>query len=162
MAEDPQITLVAPDEGRAYWLVGDLVRFKTTGAQTGGAFTAFENVTPPGGGPPPHVHTREDEAFLVLEGQYEFLVGERTLRATTGSFISAPRGIPHTFKNVGSAPGRLLVIVSPPSFDGFVAEAGEPAGDPAWPPPPPGQAEIDRLMAACRKYEIEILTPAEG
>lgn len=48
-------------------LGGDVVTIKLTGQETGGAFALLETVTPPGAGPPPHVHHREDETFYVLE-----------------------------------------------------------------------------------------------
>ncbi|MFL6085518.1 MAG: cupin domain-containing protein [Mycobacterium sp.] len=47
--------------------------------------------------PPPHRHRREDEIFCVLEGEYEFVVGDRTIPATAGSVVYGPRNIPHTF-----------------------------------------------------------------
>ena len=72
---------VAPGEGKALWVAGDLVTLKVVGEDTSGSFILGEEVTPPGGGPPPHVHRREDETFFVLEGEYEFLVGGRTVRA---------------------------------------------------------------------------------
>ena len=62
---------VAPGEGKALWVAGDLVTLKVVGEETDGAFLLAEEVSPPGGGPPPHIHHREDEIFCVLEGEYE-------------------------------------------------------------------------------------------
>jgi mannose-6-phosphate isomerase-like protein (cupin superfamily) len=56
------------------------VTYKVTGDQTGGAYSLFEVASQLGAGPPHHVQHREDEAFYVLEGDYEFLVEDRTLR----------------------------------------------------------------------------------
>lgn len=51
--------------------LGDEVTVLLSGEQTGGAFTKVQVVSPPGGEPPPHCHTHEDEWFLVLEGRAE-------------------------------------------------------------------------------------------
>ena len=75
---------VAPDEGRMLWVVGELLTLKVVGSNTHGTFALIEEVTPPQGGPPPHMHTREDETFYVLEGELEFVVGGRALLATAG------------------------------------------------------------------------------
>src|SRR5688572_14190609 len=70
----------APGEGRRLWIVGDTMTFKATAAQTGGSMTAVEVLAAPGGGPPPHLHANEDEMWFVLDGEFEILQGEKTLR----------------------------------------------------------------------------------
>jgi len=91
------------------------VTYKTTSEQTGGAYLLFEVTTRPddGGGPLPHVQHREDEAFYVLEGEYEFLVEGRTIRAGAGSLIYVPKGNLHAHKNVGDKPARMLISQTP-------------------------------------------------
>ena len=59
--------------GGSVWLAGELYTSKVVSEDTGGAFALAEAITPPEGGPPPHVHHREDEAFYVLEGELEFM-----------------------------------------------------------------------------------------
>ncbi len=82
------VTHLQPGEGtRSLWVLGELVTYKITSYQTGGVYSLFEVETPPGGGPPPHVQHREDEAFCVLEGEYEYLVEGRTIKAGTGLLI---------------------------------------------------------------------------
>ncbi len=51
---------IAAGDGERIWIVGDTMTLKATGESTGGSLTLLENLTAPGGGPPPHVHTRED------------------------------------------------------------------------------------------------------
>lgn len=149
---------VAPGEGRSLWVAGDLITFKLVGEDTGGAFVLGENVSRPGGGPPPHIHHREDETFYVLRGEYEFLVGGRRIRAGAGSVVYGPKGIPHTFENVGTEPGRMLALVTPAGIEGFFEEVGEEATD-ASSPPRFGPEEIERLLAAAPRYGIEMLPP---
>ena len=83
--------------GKMYWGPGDRYTFLVTGAETGGAYFAMEAVVPPGGGPPPHIHRQEDETFYVVEGDVEFLLGDRIVIATEGDFVNVPRGALHRF-----------------------------------------------------------------
>jgi mannose-6-phosphate isomerase-like protein (cupin superfamily) len=151
---------LAPGEGKALWVAGDLGTLKVVGEDTDGAFALAEDVSLPGGGPPPHVHHREDETFCVLKGVYEFSVGERTVQASAGSVVYGPRNIPHTFKNVGSIPARMLVFATPAGIEEFFEEVGEEATDISS-PPPFGKERIERLLTAAPKYGMEILLPPE-
>ena len=83
------------------------------GRQTLGGVSAVESHDVPGGGPPMHVHHREDETFQVLEGEYEWTVGGKTFVAQKGATIFAPRGVPHTYRYLGQTPGRLLCVITP-------------------------------------------------
>jgi quercetin dioxygenase-like cupin family protein len=145
---------VAPQEGKKLWVVGELITLKLVGSDTGGAFALIEGVTPPQGGPPPHMHTREDETFYVLEGEVEFVVGGRAVLATAGSVVHGPRGIPHAFRNVGTNPSKRVVFITPAGFEGMFEELGEPVTDPSS--PPEGPPDIERLVALNRKYGVEI------
>lgn len=148
---------LGPDGGRPVWVLGELHIWKASGAETGGRYALMENVVAPGGEPPPHVHHNEDEAFYVLSGDLAFTVGDQEFRATTGSFVFGPRNQPHTFRVTGPDPARLLVIVSPPGFEGFSAELGRPAE--ALTPPPPAQPDMEKLALLTEKYGIEIVAP---
>ena len=125
--------------------------WKVTGKDTLGAYSFVEGIAQPRTGPEPHRHSREDEAFYVLDGQLEFRVGERIIVAAPGSFVFAPRGIPHTFKNVGTAPARYLVIISPAGLEKFFEERTAlgkelPTTDPSYP---------GRYKALSEKYGLE-------
>ena len=99
---------ISPGVGRTLRVLGEMVTYKTTSDQTGGAYSLFEVASQPGTGPPLHVQHREDEAFWVLSGEYEFLIEGRTTRTSAGSLIYIPRGNLHAHKNVGEEPGRML------------------------------------------------------
>ncbi len=113
----------------------------------------------PGGGPPPHIHHREDEAFFVLEGEISFMLGDRKVVARPGSFIQGPRGIPHAFKNESEAPARVLILVTPPGFEKFMEEFAHPVPSFDSPPVPVAPADIQKLLAVAPKFGIEILPP---
>jgi mannose-6-phosphate isomerase-like protein (cupin superfamily) len=91
---------------------------KATAETTGGAFTLLEEV-PPLVDTPLHVHERDDEWFLVLEGEHVFTVGEREFPAGPGDLVYAPRGVPHAQRRVVAGDGRLLVLTTPAGLDGF-------------------------------------------
>lgn len=94
------------------------------GRDTGGVVSSVESHDVPGGGPPPHIHHREDEIFQILEGEYECTVGGKTFTAQKGATIFAPRGVPHTYRYLGQTPGRLMCVITPAGFEGFFEEIG--------------------------------------
>jgi uncharacterized cupin superfamily protein len=65
-------SFVSPNDGKKYTVFADTITVKVPGEMTNGAYSISEDVTPPGQGAPPHVHSREQETFIVLEGEYEF------------------------------------------------------------------------------------------
>ena len=96
-------------EGRTIGVVGDTYRFLATGEETAGQYAMWEAIVPPGGGPPPHIHSREEESFVVLEGEVTFFdeAGNRSvLKSYQGIMI--PRGAYYRYLNTG--PGNLMVL----------------------------------------------------
>ena len=110
------------------------------------------------GGPPPHTHRREDEAFFVLDGKFTFLSGEKQAEAGAGSFVYIPKGTLHTFKNIGAQPGRLLVTITPAGLEEFFYAIGSPANHLKNPPPfDPGV--IDKIMRLANDYAMDVQIP---
>ena len=118
------------DAGDTYYGPGDVYRFLVTGAETGGAYFAMEAIVPPGGGPPPHIHTNEDETFYVVEGRAEFLLGDELVVAGAGDFVSVPRGTVHRFHNASQELARLILTFTPAGIEDFFRETLERAHDP--------------------------------
>jgi quercetin dioxygenase-like cupin family protein len=143
--------------GRTIAIVGDVYRFLATGAETGGAYASFEALVPPGGGPPPHVHTREAESFYVLEGEVTFRAGDETVRAVAGTFVHLPPGLAHSFKNESGAPARMIITVTPAGLEEMFFEVGTELAEGATTALPPTHEEIERLLAAAPRYGVEIL-----
>jgi len=154
-----QVAYFAPGEGsRSLWVFGELVVCKTESEQTGGAYSLFEVVTQPGSGPPPHVQHREDESFYVLEGEYDFLVEGRTLRAEAGALVYVPRGNLHAHRNAGEGVCRMLVSQTPGgSHERFFEEIGEEGRDVSTPPVSEGSQETERIARIAAEYGIEML-----
>ena len=159
-SQQNQVKYVPTGTGEAYWGPGSLMAFIITGKDTGGAFFLAEMSVPPGGGPPPHIHSREDESFHVLEGTLTVQVGRETITASPGDFAFLPRGIAHSFKNNGDAPVKALVLVTPAGLENYFAEVFDPAGDCSAPPPPPSEELIARALAASPRYGLVLLPPA--
>ena len=112
--------------------LGGPLTFKVRGDETNGALIAFESTTEPGEGPPLHVHANEDEILYVLEGRFRFELEGELRAAPTGSFAFVPRGVRHTWQNVGDGSGRLLVLFTPAGMERFFERfARLPADSPA-------------------------------
>jgi quercetin dioxygenase-like cupin family protein len=79
----------------------------------------------PGGGADIHFHKRHSDSFFVLEGELEFRVGAETVRATPGSYVLAPAGVHHSFRNVGTKPARALNLHTPGGFAAYWRELNE-------------------------------------
>jgi quercetin dioxygenase-like cupin family protein len=153
-------TLRTAAEGRTVAVVGDVYRFLATGEDTNGKYALWEAIVPPGGGPPPHVHSREEEGFYILEGEITFQIGEERIVAGAGMFANMPVGTPHVFKNESGNPARMLISVAPAGLEQMFFEVGVPVAQGATTAERPTQAEIDRLLAAAPRYGIEIRLPA--
>jgi mannose-6-phosphate isomerase-like protein (cupin superfamily) len=107
--------------GSVEWL-GTHYRTTLTTAETGGAISVTDSVSPPETGPPRHVHHDADETFVILTGDAEFwLAGERFIRGP-GETVFIPRGTEHTFRIVSETPSRHLVIMTPGGFEAFFVE----------------------------------------
>ncbi len=78
-----------------------------------GQCSAYRVNVEPSDGPPLHIHPRQTELFLVLEGEYEFAVGERRFRAGPGDVALVPPGTPHAFRNAGTTTARLVFMLTP-------------------------------------------------
>jgi quercetin dioxygenase-like cupin family protein len=151
---------VPPGEGKKLWVAEELMTFVISGEDTGGGYALTDSTVPPRGEAPPHIHHREDEAFWVIEGELEIMVGEDTFEASAGSFVHLPRGVIHTYKNVGAAPARFLSLMVPAGLEKFFEEVGKP-GTEASSPPPFGEEDVERLLAVAPKYGVEISSPPE-
>jgi quercetin dioxygenase-like cupin family protein len=79
-------------EGRSSWVVGDRYTIKCSGNDTSGAYALMEAFVPPGGGPPPHFHSREAEAFYILDGELQFHVEGRSFTATSRAWVKLTNG----------------------------------------------------------------------
>ena len=151
---------VDPDLGRLVDVGGDRVRIIKRSRETGDDFSVAEVTVYPGGGTPPHIHTREEEAFYILEGELTaYLEGvPRVLKA--GAFALLPRWKMHHYRNESDRPARYLITLLPGGFEEAFLDAGIPVTDPNVPPAPPTPEHISRLMDTVQtRYGLQV--PAE-
>ena len=76
----------------------------------------IEGDVEPGDEVRPHLHRGHSDSFYVLEGELEFRIGDDVVRAPTGSFVLAPPGIVHGFRNASSERARVLNLHTPGGF----------------------------------------------
>jgi quercetin dioxygenase-like cupin family protein len=133
----------------AFWWQGSLMRIKARAETTNGALGLVDAQFYRGFGPPLHVHSREDEAMYVLEGEIRFRQGDDEFVAGPGSWVWQPRGVPHAFK-VESDAARALVIVSPGGFERMFEVGGVPLSHSTEPP----QQGYDPEAAAAVAHEF--------
>jgi mannose-6-phosphate isomerase-like protein (cupin superfamily) len=142
--------------GPAFWGPGDHYTFLVTGDESGGAYFAMEALVPPGGGPPPHIHTREDETFYLLAGQLEFLLGDEIVMAGPGDFVNVPRGTVHRFRNTGAETARMILTFTPAGIERWFEETLERAPNEVDPEDVPDNVEevAARYAAAATRYGL--------
>ena len=146
-------------EGRTVAVVGDVYRFLATGEDTNGKYALWEAIVPPGGGPPAHVHSREEEGFYILEGEITLHVGDKRIVATAGMFASMPVGTPHSFKNESKKTARMLISIAPAGLEKMFFEVGVPVAQGATTAALTTKDEIEKLLAVAPRYGIEIKLP---
>lgn len=86
-------------------------------------------------------------------------VGDKALKMSAGDFVHMPRGVMHSFKNVGEETVKLLMVATPAGLENYFAETFFPAADVAD-IPELGPAVIARAMKTSPKYGLELLLPA--
>jgi mannose-6-phosphate isomerase-like protein (cupin superfamily) len=127
---------------------GNSINLKLTAEESSGELTVMENLVPSGAGPPLHVHEKENEAYYVLEGEFEVVCGDETVRGGPGTFVHGPRGVPHRYRNIGPTTGRMLFAFTPAGIEEFFIELGS-------------QKELNPplMIEIAQKYGITIMPP---
>ena len=116
----PRVKVVQPGEGRVGRLAPGIgVQFKIDGADTGGLVSIVEHPFDVGVLVPPHVHTREDEISIVLEGEIGFRSEDQEVVLAAGGYIIKPHGEVHAMWNAGRTPARMIEVITPAGFEDF-------------------------------------------
>ncbi|MEJ1105439.1 MULTISPECIES: cupin domain-containing protein [unclassified Kribbella] len=146
------VKVVQPGEGRRGGLMpGVGVIFKIDGVDSGGALAVVEHPFEVGGLVPPHVHHREDEISIVLEGEIGFRSEDKEIVLGPGGYIVKPRGEVHAMWNAGPTPARMIEIISPAGLEELfrtvigLTERGE--------------AEMSKIVELANRYEVPIAEP---
>ena len=144
------------------WYMGMLLTTLVEKKDANGAFSLLEATLAPGTEPPPHVHSREDELFYVLEGDFDVYVAEEAFKVNTGECIFLPKFKPHAFV-IRSPRLRVLILYTP----GGVEEAFRRMSSPAQNLEPPTEAvtysmaDLEQTARRFGEYGVQILAPDE-
>ena len=111
-----------PDNAPTIEAFGDTMILHLSSNDTGGRLSLWTNITPAGGGPPPHYHENEDEWFWPISGDAEFLIEGNWSKVPARSAVFAPRGCVHAFRNPNQEPLEMMIQTIPGGFDEFFAE----------------------------------------
>jgi quercetin dioxygenase-like cupin family protein len=132
----PQAIIRWPEENKGVTLAGEPMAFLVTGANSKHT-SMFDWTLPARFSTGRHIHRVQEETFYVLEGECEWEIGDQIIRATPGSFVFIPPGIPHNIANATDLPARMIMTVSPPGHERYFEELANLA---ARPGPPDAQA----------------------
>jgi mannose-6-phosphate isomerase-like protein (cupin superfamily) len=133
---------------KSLWVLGDFYTVKIRGDETQGRYSIWEIEIAPNNGPPLHKHSMEE---------FSFPYGNRETKTGIGQFMYIPRGEYHTYKNIGSSLGKLLVIITPPHFEKFFEEVGIPVDDKSsFQPPQITPTVIENVVKTAARYGLEI------
>jgi mannose-6-phosphate isomerase-like protein (cupin superfamily) len=145
-----QFRVLAPGEGlRLQSGPGRDLIFKVTGEDTGGAFDYFIVEVAPKGGPPLHVHHKQEETIHVLKGRYKIRIGDEIFYCEEGGFAYLPSKIPHAFLNLTDEPGEIIVVYTPGGGHKFYEEFGPISRS--------GPTDRKVLAALFEKYDMTLL-----
>jgi mannose-6-phosphate isomerase-like protein (cupin superfamily) len=149
-----QPLLVKASLENSYWYIGDLLSVLLKSADTNGLYSLLRMIETRGFEPPPHTHTREDETFILLNGEMEFSVEGKIYHATAGNSMFLPRNIQHSFK-VLTEKSEVLILLTPGGLEQYFLEMSEPAAEMKQPPPPAGPPDIARIITTATKYGVK-------
>jgi len=156
MTQEHSATVILPPAGELIDVAGARYRFLATRESTNGTYALWEAIVPPGAGAPPHLHTREEEGFYVIEGELTIHIGGLHVKARAGSFVNMPVGRMHWFRNDTDRTARLIILVAPGGLEAFFRKIGSRVHDPAAPILPLDEAQKRRMLAAAPEFGIQI------
>ena len=147
-------------EGTTHWAMGVyLLTWLAEGKDTGGRYALAEVVIPKGAGePPPHTHTREDESYYILEGEFAFRIGGETVEAGPGDHVWLPRGVEHGFE-LKTEQARALITMTPADLEHFFRQLSKPAPSATLPPPPEEPPDYGGVAALMEEYGVKLSPP---
>ena len=146
-SEKPRV--IKPDDGTNVGAIGLGIHVRLTGADTKGAYSLFEYVVPPGlGGPPTHIHTREDELFICTHGRVAVELDGVKHILEQGFSLLMPRGVPHMFYNPFDVETRIVAVVSPPGLENYYQALSQL---------PPGPRDMRLVAEVMTEYGLSLV-----
>jgi quercetin dioxygenase-like cupin family protein len=143
--------------GQPLWFFVNLARVLVTPEESNESLGIVELTGTRGEMPPLHIHHREDEAFVVLDGELTIYTPGESVTLRAGDAAFAPKGVPHAYR-VESERARWLGVSNPAGLASFVLAASDPAEANDL-PPADRPVDMERLVAAAEAHGIEIVAP---
>ena len=150
----PQVVVRTPDDNTGVVLGGEPMAFLVTGKDTKHT-SMFDWTVPAGFETGFHVHRVQEESFYVLEGECEWWVGDRHVRATPGTFLFIPPGVPHNITNIREKPARVLMTVSPPGHENYFEELAKAVSC-------DGPPDVEAIGELRRRYDTDQLSALQN
>ena len=144
----------SPELKNSYWYIGHLMSILISSKDTNGSFSLIHGYEIKGLEPPPHIHTKEDESFYIIDGEINYIVDEEVFKAKRGDWIFLPRNIQHSFQ-VQTDQAEVIIQLSPGGFEEYFKEMSEPAKALVIPPRPQGPPDVKRIIATASKYGVK-------
>lgn len=154
MRLEQQDLVLRAGEGARVGIGGDVYTIVAAGRETAGQYAVVSGLVFPGGGPPPHIHRREQESIFVLEGELTVYREGEAITGGPGTFVNLPMGKVHNFRNNTDQNVRMLVYVTPSGLEEYFLEIGVPVEDPnarvRF-----DEGDLRRLLEGGAKYGLE-------
>ena len=156
-----QVVMREPGTGRGTWAMSSLFEHLLESPPGSDRLGVALVTQPPGVATPLHRHTREAEAFYLLDGRMDYRAGDEDYELYAGCFMYLPAGLPHAFRIRGDEPARFLAMVEPGGLLGLYDEVGIPAtemrlpGEDGLTP----EVEIPRWIDVSGRYGLEVVGP---
>ncbi|WP_113701793.1 cupin domain-containing protein [Nonomuraea lactucae] len=116
--------LAQPDQQQTLeWIDGGLFTILLDSQATEGKLTVGRFDVPKDEAPPFHLHTQEDEVFLLLKGSALVWAGDERHELTEGGIVYLPRNVPHGYR-ITSERADLLLIATPAGLEDMFRHAG--------------------------------------
>ena len=123
---------------------------KISSSDTDGDLAVFEQTgQTPNGGPPLHIHLKQDEWFYVIEGEYRFQVGDDKYEMKAGDTIFLPRNVQHAFIQL-TEKGKMIVSYFPAGkMESFFKVTDN------WTSPP----SMEEIAKVFKDHDMEVVGP---
>lgn len=143
--------VIEPHEGTAYNVLGMRITCKLPGARTDGEYAVFWVEAPEGVGPPPHIHSRESETFVLAEGELIVIGAEGERTVGPGAVVDLPCGQVHTFRG-GRGGAKFTMVARPSGLEHMFAEL-HPLSSTGQPP------DMDAVVATLARAGVKVAEP---
>ena len=109
--------------GELQWMGSMRIRILLDARESNGRLSIMDERGEAGDSSPRHVHSREDESWVVLAGRVTAFRGDECRSLVPGDSLFLPRGVPHAFRMTAAA-SRMLITYTPGGHEELFRAAG--------------------------------------